>query len=68
MSQDGGYGDDYQPSFNYPTCRTHNHSFIGVASKKKNKTYFDVPNDIELGDSVLEVVAMEFLLNEFTLE
>jgi hypothetical protein len=70
MSQATGYGDDYQSATNYPLvritnkktkhvkyCRTHDHSFMGVASNKKVHTYFDVPRDIDLGCSKIEVVA-----------
>ncbi|MBS0634873.1 MAG: hypothetical protein JSR37_05370 [Verrucomicrobia bacterium] len=70
MSQGSMYGDDYQSATNYPLvritnketghvfyARTHDHSFMGVASKKKVHTYFDVPANIELGKSILEVVA-----------
>ena len=70
MSQAGMYGDDYQSASNYPLvritncktghvfyCRTHDHSYMGVASDKKVHTHFDVPAHIELGKSKLEVVA-----------
>ena len=70
MSQGAALGDDYQPSTNYPLvritsnatghvfyCRTHDHSFMGVASNEKVSTYFDVPANIESGESKLEVVA-----------
>lgn len=69
MSQGAMFGDDYQSATNYPLvritncktshvfyCRTHDHSFMGVASKKKVSTCFDVPSDIEYGESILEVV------------
>ncbi len=70
MSQGGMYGDDAQSATNYPLvritnnstghvffCRTHDHSFMGVASNQKVYTYFDVPANIELGKSMIEVVA-----------
>ena len=70
MSQGAMYGDDYQSATNYPIvritnaktghvfyCRTHDHSFMGVASDKKVSTCFDVPPTIESGKSKLEVVA-----------
>jgi hypothetical protein len=70
MSQGSMYGDDYQSATNYPLvritnhktkhvtyCRTHDHSFMGVASNKKVYTYFDVPAGIDCGNATLEVVA-----------
>ena len=70
MSQSAIEGDDFQEATNYPLvritnlrtkhvfyCRTHDHSFMGVASNKKVKTHFDVPKTQELGPSKLEVVA-----------
>jgi hypothetical protein len=70
MSQGAMYGDDYQSATNYPLvritnedtghvfyCRTHDHSYMGVASDKHVHTYFDVPYNIELGKSKIEVVA-----------
>lgn len=70
MSQGAMFGDDYQSATNYPLvritnnktkhvfyCRTHDHSFMGVASNQEVFTYFDVPDDIEKGKSKLEVVA-----------
>lgn len=70
MSQASMYGDENQSATNYPLvritncktghvfyCRTHDHSFMGVASEKKVHTSFDVPNNIEQGKSILEVVA-----------
>jgi hypothetical protein len=70
MSQGASYGDDYQSATNYPLvritncktghvfyCRTHDHSFMGVASDREVYTYFDVPYNIERGKSRLEVVA-----------
>lgn len=38
-------------------CRTHDHSSMAVASNKKVYTFFDVPADIETGNSTIEVVA-----------
>lgn len=70
MSQATGFGDDYQSATNYPLvritngetghifyARTHNHSFMGVASDREVCTSFDVPKYMESGDSILEVVA-----------
>ncbi len=70
MSQGAMFGNDYQSATNYPLvritnvdtghvryARTHDHSYMGVASNKKVYTYFDVPEDIEIGKSRLEVVA-----------
>lgn len=70
MSQAQGYGDEDQAATNYPLvritnhdtghvfyCRTHDHSYMGVASDRKVHTYFDVPENIETGKSKLEVVA-----------
>ncbi len=70
MSQASGFGDDYQSATNYPLvritnensgrvyyARTHDHSFMGVASDREVSTKFDVPADMEKGDSILEVVA-----------
>ncbi|MGA8027066.1 MAG: hypothetical protein WB992_07960, partial [Bryobacteraceae bacterium] len=54
MTQGAYYGDDEQMATNYPLvqitdstgavsyCRTHNHSFMGVASAQTVTTYFDV--------------------------
>ncbi|MBS0634414.1 MAG: hypothetical protein JSR37_03010 [Verrucomicrobia bacterium] len=70
MSQASAFGDESQNATNYPLvritnnstghvfyCRTHDHSYMGVASDKKVHTYFDVPANIEKGKSKLEVVA-----------
>ncbi len=69
-SQANMYGDDAQQATNYPLvritnaqtghvfyARTHNHSFMGVASNKQVTTMFDVPAAIETGASTLVVVA-----------
>eukprot|EP01124_Arcella_intermedia_P021808 TRINITY_DN3113_c0_g1_i1.p1 TRINITY_DN3113_c0_g1~~TRINITY_DN3113_c0_g1_i1.p1 ORF type:complete len:687 (-),score=58.05 TRINITY_DN3113_c0_g1_i1:15-2075(-) len=69
MSQGSLYGDDYQGATNFPLvritnkrsrcvfyCRTHDHNFMGVASQRIVKTYFDVLK-AEEGESLLEVVA-----------
>ena len=69
MSQGGVYGDDFQNATNWPLvritnketghvfyCRSHDHSFMGVASDRKVYTYFDVPSNIDLGKSKIEVV------------
>jgi hypothetical protein len=71
LSQGAVYGDDAQMATNYPLvritnnatghvrfARTHNHSWMGVASGNKLVgTGFDVPANIETGASSLEVVA-----------
>lgn len=70
MSQGSLFGDDFQAATNYPLvritnkktghvfyCRTHDHSFMGVASDREVTTYFDVPANIETGKSTIEVVA-----------
>lgn len=69
MSQASMYGNENQCATNYPLvriinnstnhvfyCRTHDHSFMGVASDRDVYTFFDVPAGIESGKSVLEVV------------
>ena len=70
MSQGAMFGDDYQSATNYPLvrithiksgkvyyCRTHDHSYMGVASDKKVYTFFDVPDNLKEGKYNLEVVA-----------
>ena len=70
MSHGAAYGDDCQTDTNYPLvritnlktkhvfyCRTHDHSSVAVQSKLSSYTFFDVPTTVELGPSVLEVVA-----------
>ena len=70
MSQANMYGDDVQQATNFPLvritntstghvfyARTHNHSFMGVASKQSVSTSFDVPKSIETGASTVVVVA-----------
>jgi len=70
FSQANAYGDDAQSATNYPLvrirnsgtghvfyARTHDHSFMGVASQANVSTMFDVPSSIELGASTLEVIA-----------
>ena len=70
FSQANAYGDDAQSATNYPLvrirnmatghvfyARTHDHSFMGVASQATVSTMFDVPASIELGASTLEVIA-----------
>ncbi|HYL26688.1 MAG TPA: hypothetical protein VEW74_02575 [Candidatus Nitrosotalea sp.] len=69
MSQQNMYGDDVQQATNYPLvritnnatghvfyARTHDHSFMGVASMKTVSTMFDVPSGIETGASMIYVV------------
>lgn len=64
------YGDDAQQATNFPIvrivnnatghvfyARTHDHSFMGVASDKTVSTKFDVPAGIESGASMLYVIA-----------
>jgi len=71
LSQGAAYGDDAQAATNYPLvritnlatghvvyARTHDHSTMAVATGGAVvSTSFDVPASIELGDSMLEVVA-----------
>ena len=70
FSQANAYGDDAQSATNYPLvrirnlatghvfyARTHDHSFMGVASQAPVSTMFDVPSNIDLGASTLVVVA-----------
>jgi hypothetical protein len=70
MSQGAMYGDYYQSASNYPLVRitnlstghvfygrTHNHSSMAVASNDPVSTYFEVPSNIETGNSKLEMVA-----------
>ena len=70
VSQTNAYGDDVQQATNYPLvrirndasgriffARTHDHSFMGVASMQSVTTMFDVPANIELGASTIEVIA-----------
>jgi hypothetical protein len=70
MSQASNHLNSNQSATNYPLvritnlvsnhvfyCRTHDHSYMGVASSKKVDTFFDVPANIETGPSILEVVA-----------
>jgi hypothetical protein len=71
LSQGAAYGDDAQSSSNYPLvritndatghvfyARTHGYSSMGVATGSLIvSTAFDIPDDIELGASTLEVVA-----------
>jgi hypothetical protein len=69
-TQNNMYGDDVQQATNYPLvrvtntssghvfyCRTHNFSYMGVATgRKKVSTQFDVPSSIQTGASSLVVV------------
>ncbi len=71
LSQANAYGDEFPTPTNYPLVRitnaatghvlyvrTHDHSTMAVATgARKVWTWFDVPDSIEPGDSVLEVVA-----------
>jgi len=69
MSQANMYGDDVQQATNFPLvriinnstghvfyARTHDHSYMGVGSKKTVTTKFDVPSGIETGASSLAVI------------
>ena len=73
FSQTNFFGDDAQNATNYPLvritnnatshvfyARTHNHSFMGVASQGLVSTKFDVPTSIETGPSTVVVVANGF--------
>ncbi len=71
LSQAQGYGDDYSAATNYPLvrvthlrsgivryCRTSDHSSMGVATGGTSvTTVLQVPDDLELGMSDLQVVA-----------
>lgn len=71
LSQGGMYGDDSQSATNYPLvriinnssghvfyARTHDHSTMAVATGAAIvSTQFDVPSTVELGSSILQVVA-----------
>ncbi len=71
LTQGAYYGDDLQAATNYPLvritnnatghifyARTHGHSSMGVATGSSSvSTSFDVPAGIELGASMLVVVA-----------
>jgi hypothetical protein len=71
LSQAVGYGDDCATATNYPLvrivngqnnhvryCRTHDHTSMGVATGTAViTTNVDIPNDIDLGDASLFVVA-----------
>ncbi len=69
FTQANFYGDDDTQATNYPLVRitnsgsgavvyakTHDHSFMGVGSKKTVSTMFDVPSTIGTGTSTLVVV------------
>jgi hypothetical protein len=69
VSQANMYGDDVQEATNWPLvritntetgdvfyCRTHAFSYMGVGSRRKVSTKFDVPSSIEAGASALVVV------------
>ncbi|MBS0656077.1 MAG: hypothetical protein JSR46_09885, partial [Verrucomicrobia bacterium] len=70
MSQGAMFGDDAQMATNYPLvrvtnkksgyvtyCRTHGHSYMGVASDDEVYTYFDVPSSLRKGTYTIEVIA-----------
>jgi hypothetical protein len=71
LSQGAMYNDDFQDATNYPLvrivnlatkhvfyCRTHDHSTMAVATGKQPvSTHFDVPANMEMGQSKLYVVA-----------
>jgi hypothetical protein len=71
LSQGAIYGDDAQSATNYPLVRitnsatghvfyvkTHDHSTMAVATGGAAvSTLFDVPGNVELGNSTLQVVA-----------
>lgn len=69
LSQANAYGDDAQSATNFPIvriqsaitgrvvyARTHDHSFMGVASPATVTTLFDVPPNADQGASLLEVI------------
>jgi hypothetical protein len=71
LNQGSAFGDEAQNATNYPLvrianlasghvryARTHDHSTMGVATGTAPVfTYFDVPPDVELGASTVQVVA-----------
>jgi len=71
LSQANAFGDEFQVSTNFPLVRitnnatgdvsyatTHDFSTMGVATGARIvSTWFDVPTDLDIGDSKLEVVA-----------
>jgi hypothetical protein len=70
FTQANFYGDDATQATNYPLvritnsgsgavvyARTHDHSYMGIGSKKVVSTMFDVPSTIGTGPSSLVVVA-----------
>ena len=71
LSQANGFGDEFQVATNFPLVRitnnatgdvsyatTHDFSSMGVATGAAIvSTFFDVPTDLEIGESKLEVVA-----------
>ncbi len=71
LSQAAAFGDEFETATNYPLVRitnkasghvfyakTHDHSTMGVATGNTIvSTNFDVPADMDTGDSTLEVVA-----------
>ena len=71
LSQAAAFGDEFETATNYPMVRitnksshhvfyakTHDHSSMGVATGKATvSTNFDVPSNMETGDSSLVVVA-----------
>jgi hypothetical protein len=79
LSQAVSYGDDVAAATNYPIvrirnaasghvrhCRTFNHSTMGVATgATPQSTQFEVPADIETGQSNLCVIANGIPSNEF---
>jgi hypothetical protein len=68
-SQNNFYGDDYQDATNYPIVRftnvatghvfygrTHGHNTMAVGYHGPTYTHVDIPNDIELGTTHLQVI------------
>ena len=71
LSENNGYGDDYQGATNYPLVRltqvsspnnvyyatTHDETTHSIAPGTANTTFFDVPSGMVSGDYTLSVVA-----------
>jgi hypothetical protein len=81
LSQASAYGDDLQNATNYPIvritnvatghvfyCRTHNHSTMAVGYAGPAKTTLDIPANMEIGPSYLEVVANGIPSERYTIQ
>ncbi len=81
LSQAASYGDEFESATNYPLvrltnlasghvvyARTHDHSTMGVATGSALvSTHFDVPANVEVGATNLEVVANGIASNAVTI-